>query len=343
MKFFKQQACAAFLQTIILIFLFATTAGNIGAAEMPGKLVIGYQAIPHAETVAKDLGWIEKALGIPVEWIKFDSGRHVNQALAAGNVDIGLVGTSPCAAGISQGILIEAIWIHHVIGDSEALVAKKRSGIRKVKDLVSKRVAAPFGSTTHYHLMVALKLANVKPDQLTIINLEPPQMPVAWQKGEIDAGFVWEPNQSKLREDGGEIILSSRQLAERGFPTADLCAVRKDFATKYPSVVIAYLKILDKAVKFGRSKPDEAAAAIARQLNVSPESAAHQMKGLIPLTGEEQISGKYMGDLQFHFGLYTTLKETADFLEQAGQIQSSAPWPVFMRAVNPVYVLKAIE
>ncbi len=342
MKFFKQKAGAVLLQTIVLIFFVAVTAGEIGAAELPAKLVIGYQAIPHAETVAKDLGWIEKALAIPVEWIKFDSGRHVNQALAAGNVDIGLVGSSPCAAGISRGIDIEVIWIHHVIGDSEALVTKKGSGIRAVKDLVGKRVAAPFGSTTHYHLMVALKLASVKPDQLTIINLEPRQMPVAWQRGEIDAGFVWEPNQSKLREDDGEIILSSRQLAERGFPTADLCAVRKDFATKYPSVVIAYLKTLDKAVKFGRSKPDEAAAAIARQFNISPASAARQMKGLIPLTGEEQISGKYMGDLQFHFGLYSTLKETADFLEKAGQIQSSAPWPVFMRAVNQGYIQRLI-
>lgn len=343
MRFLKQKVCTILLQTIILIFLVTTTAGEIGAAERPDKLVIGYQAIPHAETVAKDLGWIEEALKIPVEWKNFDSGRHVIQALAAGNVDIGLVGTSPCAAGISQGIEIEVTWIHHVIGDSEALVAKKGSGIRTVKDLVGKRVATPFGSTTHYHLMVALKLANVKPDQLQIINLEPRQMPVAWQRGEIDAGFVWEPNQSKLREDGGEMILSSRQLAERGFPTADLCAVRKDFATKYPSIVIEYLKTLDKAVKFGRSNPDEAAAAIARQFNFSPKSAAQQMKGLIPLTGEEQISGKYMGDLRFHFGLYTTLKETADFLEQAGQIQSSAPWPVFMRAVNPVYVLKALE
>jgi taurine transport system substrate-binding protein len=343
MKIIKKSATAAILQTIVLVFLVAASTCGTGAADLPDKMIIGYQAIPHAETVAKDLGWIDSTLGIPIKWVKFDSGRHVIQALASGSVDIGLVGTSPCAAGISKGIEIEAIWIHHVIGDSEALVVVKGSGIQTIKDLVGKRVAVPFGSTTHYHLMVALKLSNVKPDQLTIINLEPEQMPVAWQKGDIDAGFVWEPTQSKLLGEDGEIILSSRQLAERGFPTADLCAVRKEFAQKYPNVVITYLRVLDKAVKFVREKPDEAAAAIARQFNVSPELAARQMKGLIPLTGEEQVSGKYMGDLQFHFGIYTTLKETADFLEQAGQIESSAPWPVFMRAVNPGYVLKSLE
>ena len=67
------------------------------------------------------------------------------------------------------------------------------------------------------------------------------------------------------------------------------------------------------------------------------------MKGLIFLSGEEQISGKYMGDMQLHFGLYTLLKDTADFLKNAGQIQTSAPWPVFMRSVNPAYILKSME
>ena len=343
MKYSRHRVHIALLEVLTLFLFSAITAGDIWAEETPKELVIGYQAIPNPQTVVKELGWHEMELGIPVKWIKYDSGRHVNKALASGNVDIGLVGSSPCAAGISQGIDIEVIWIHDVIGDSESLAVKADSGIKEVKDLVGKRVAAPFGSTTHYHLMVALKLANVKPDQLTIINLEPTEMPAAWEQGEIDAGFVWEPTLSILLQDGGEVILSSRQLAERGFPTADLCVVRKDFATRYPAVVITYLKNLDRAVKFCRSTPEEAAAAVAVQLKISSGEAERQMKGLILLSGEEQISGKYMGDLQFHFGLYTTLKETADFLEQAGQIQSSAPWPVFMRSVNPAYILKSLE
>lgn len=343
MKKLRYKAYSALLSAITLLFFMTITVGETWAEEMPEKLVIGYQAIPNPEIVVKDLGWNEKTLGIPVKWVKYDSGRHVNQALEEGKVDIGLVGTGPCAAAISQGLSIEVVWIHDVIGDSEALAVKKDNNIKTVANLISKRVAAPFGSTAHYHLMVALKLANVPPEHLNIINLEPREMPAAWQQGDLDAAFVWQPTLSVLLEQGGEVILSSRQLAERGFPTADLCVARKEFATKYPSVVIQYLKNLDKAVKFCRSKPEEAAAAIARQFDVSPEEAAQQMKGLILLSGEEQTSGKYMGDMQFHFGLYTTLKETADFLAKAQQIETSPPWPVFMRAVNPVYIQKALE
>ena len=64
------------------------------------------------------------------------------------------------------------------------------------------------------------------------------------------------------------------------------------------------------------------------------------MGKLILLTGEEQLSGKYVGDMQLTFGLYTLLKETADFLMQAEAIESSPPWPVFMRAVSATYAQK---
>ncbi len=343
MEHFRQRSYLTLIGTIVLLILTTVASGVTWAEDMPKELVIGYQVVPNPETVVKELGWNEKELGIPVKWIQLDSGRHVTKALAEGSVDIGLVGTSPAAAAISQGIPIEIIWIHDVIGDSERLVVREDSGIDRMVDLVGKKVAAPFGSTTHYHLMVALKLANVKPDAVNIVNLEPGQMPAAWERGDIDAGFVWEPTLSKMLEKGGKVLLSSRELAERGFPTADLCVVRKDFATKYPSAVINYLKILDKAVRFIRSKPQEAAAAIARQFNITPEDAARQMKGLILLTGEEQISGKYVGNMQLHFGLYTLLKETADFLKNAKEIESSPPWPVFMRAVNSAYVLEALE
>ncbi|OEU69605.1 MAG: hypothetical protein BA864_10850 [Desulfuromonadales bacterium C00003093] len=342
MNDFRQRTYLVLIVTGTLILFTAIIAGGVWAEEMPAKLVIGYQAIPNPETVVKELGWNEKTLGIPIEWVKFDSGRHVIQAFESGSVDIGLVGTSPCAAAISRGLDIEVIWIHDVIGDGEALVVKKDSGVRKLSDLVGKKVAVPFGSTTHYHLMLALKLDKINAGDLKIINMEPREMPAAWKRGEIDAGFVWQPALARLLEQGGEVILSSRQLAERGFPTADLCVARKEFATKYPSVVIQYLKNLDKAVKFCRSKPEEAATAIARQLDVSPEEAARQMKGLILLTGEEQLSGKYVGDMNLSFGLYTLLKDTADFLARSGEIASSPSWPVFMRAVSASYVQKVI-
>lgn len=328
---------------LAVCFMLGGVSSSTAAEDPPEQLVVGYQAVPNAETVVKDLGWLEADLGIPVRWVRHDSGRHVTRALAAGEVDVGLVGTSPCAEAIARGVPIEVIWIHDVIGDAEALVVQQKSNIDDIQGLVGKRLSAPFGSTTHYHAMVALKLANVDAARLELVNLEPDQMPGAWEQGQIDAAFIWEPVLSVLKEAGAKVLMTSRQLAERGFPTADLCVVRTAFANRYPSTVIQYLRTLDRGVALCRSDPGAAAESVARQLNTTPEKALEQMRGLMLLTGEEQIAGKYMGDLQFHFGLYSLLKETADFLETAEEIEASPPWPVFMRAVNPAFIQRALD
>ena len=312
------------------------------AQDMPKELIIGYQAVPNPETIVKDLGWHEKEIGVPIKWVQFDSGKHVVNAFAGGRIDLGLVGTSPTAAGIANGVPMEVIYIHDIIGDAESLVVKKSSAIGQIKDLIGKAVAAPFGSTTHYHLMLALELNGVKPDELNIIDLEPGEMLEEWQKGKLDGAFVWEPTLSKLIQADGRIILSSRQLAEREFPTADLCVVRPEFATRYPALVVKYLKNLDRAVRLYRSEPEKAASAVARQLGITVDQASRQMKGLIFLTGEEQLSGKYVGNMDLTFGLYSLLKDTADFLEQVGEIKTSPPWPIFMRAVTASFVRETI-
>ncbi len=110
--------------------LGAAAVSDLRAQAKPEKVTIAFQVIPNEEIIAKGLGWHEKAMGVRIDWKQFDSGRDVNTAMAAGSVDLGLVGSSPAAAGIAAGIPYEVIWIYDVIGDNEALVAKKAKGIR---------------------------------------------------------------------------------------------------------------------------------------------------------------------------------------------------------------------
>ena len=129
----------------------------------------------------------------------------------------------------------EVIWIYDVIAENEALVVKKGKGIAKFADLAGKKVAAPFGSTTHYHLLVAFKVFGLDPKKATILDMQPPDMLAAWQRGDIDAGFVWEPTLIKMVEGGGEILVSSKQLADKGYITADVAVARKGFSGEAPA------------------------------------------------------------------------------------------------------------
>ncbi len=317
-------------------------SGKADQAGKPEEIVIGYQIIPNGEIIAKDLGWHEKEMGVPIKWVQINSASELNTAIAGGSVDFGLVGSSGVATGISTGISYEIIWIYDVIGDNEALVVKKASGINSVKDLAGRKVAVPFASTTHYHLLTALRLEGVDPESLEILDMQPPDILAAWQRGDIEATFVWEPTLAKLVELNGEVILTSREIAAQGYLTGDIGVVHKDFAEKYPEYVVKYLKSQVRAIDYYRAYPDKAAASIANQFKISEKEAARQMKSLVLLSGKEQLTEEYLGSSTQKGKLAEVFKETADFLVSQKTIRSAPELNAFREAINPSYLEKAL-
>lgn len=213
-------------------------------SNLPEVVRIGFQTIPNGEVIVKEQGWFDNALeelGVRVEWIDFASGSDVNAALASGDIDLGLVGSTLFAIGIERGIAYELIWIFDVIGSGEALIARSDRGIETVADLRGKIVATPFGSTTHYTVLEALKTAGLDPSDVTLIDLKPQDILAAWSRGDIDAAYVWEPTLSALESQNGRILISSADLVEYGVVTADLGVVRSEFLRQYPHIVEIYL------------------------------------------------------------------------------------------------------
>ena len=149
-------------------------------------------------------------------------------AIASGSLDIGYVGSSPLAAAASRELPIQTIFIVGLIGESEALVARNGAGIEKVADLAGKKVAVPFVSTTHYSLLAALKHEGVDPKSVEILNLRPPEIAAAWERGDIDAAYVWDPALGQIKTSG-KVVLDSSKVAEWGAPTFDAWIVRTDF------------------------------------------------------------------------------------------------------------------
>jgi taurine transport system substrate-binding protein len=316
---------------------------DLGAQAKPDRVVIGYQDVPNEEIIAKQLGWHEKEWGVKVEWKKFDSGRDVNTAMAAGGIDFGLVGSSPAANGLSSGVPYEVIWIYDIIADNEALVVKKDKGIKTFADLAGKKVAAPFGSTTHYHLQVAFKVFNLDPKKATILDMQPPDMLAAWQRGDIDAGFVWEPTLVKMLESGGEILVASKTLADKGYITADVAVVRAAFAKKHPDIVRKYVANLSKAVDYYRQNPAEAAKLQAKEFNLPEAEMLRQMKTMIMLNGKEQLGAKYLGTCAKRGAFAKALKDTADFLKAEKRIKDAPALAAFEKGMNPCYLEQAMK
>jgi taurine transport system substrate-binding protein len=316
---------------------------SAGGAAAPSELRIAYQLIPNGDLVVKDQGWLEAALpDTKITWVKFDSGADVNTAVIGGSVDIGTIGSSPVAAGLSEpmNIAYKVPWIQDVIGAAESLIVKNSAGVTDVAGLVGKKVGTPFGSTSHYSLLAALEIAGVDPTKVKIIDLQPPDILAAWQRGDIDAAYVWNPTLADLKKDG-TILVTSEELAKQGKLTADLSIVTNDFADKYPDAVQTWVDQQTKAVELYRSDPATAGAAVGRQLNITADEALAQMKDLIFLTASEQAGADYLGTPDAPGKLADNLESAAQFLKTQGSVQGVPALTVFQADLANQFVAAA--
>jgi taurine transport system substrate-binding protein len=321
------------------LLLLAACAGG-GGSGSGDQLRIAYQVIPNTAPIVKHEGWLEQSLDVQVNWQQFDSGSDVNQAVASGAVDVGLAGSTLVANGIASGLEYEVPWIYDVIGDNEALVAR---GVSSITELQGKKVATPLGSTTQYSLVAALEDAGVDPESVSILDMQPEDALAAWQRGSIDAAYVWHPTLQEMIDDGGEVLITSGDLAEQGVLTADLGIVSTDFAEASPDIVSEWLRAEDRAARLIKDDPQRAAEIVADEFGIQPQEAAAQMEDLIILTGQEQLSPRYLGSGEQPGALADTLKKTADFLAE-NELVSQAPDPdAFEDVVNPSYLQDALR
>ncbi|MEU6486844.1 glycine betaine ABC transporter substrate-binding protein [Streptomyces sp. NPDC046887] len=325
------------LAAALAALALAATACTGGSADGEGsgktRVRIAYQAIPNADLVVKNQRLLEKALpDAEITWTKFDSGADVNTAVIGGAVDLGLAGSSPVTKGLSAPLDIpyKVLWIHDVIGDNEALVARKE--ITSLAQLKGRKVAAPFGSTAHYSLLAALDKAGVDPTSLTLLDLQPPDALAAWQRGDIDAAYVWTPSLTELLKDGHPLV-TSRQVAADGKPTADLGVVTDAFATRHPEIVDAWVKAQDTAVRQAKSDPEKAAKSIGAELNLPPAEAERQLGQLVLLTAEEQAGPQYLGTPGKPGALAGNLRDAASFLKTQQAVDAVPELSAFQQAL----------
>jgi taurine transport system substrate-binding protein len=305
-----------------LLALASATAALIGIAAGPVAaedltVNIAYQPIVEPSRVPQADGTYEKAFGAKINWQKFDSGADVIAALASGSVDIGYVGSSPLAAGASRKLEFETVFVVGLISEAEALAVK---GISKPEDLVGKKIATPFVSTAHYSLLTALKHWNVDPKSVQILNLRPPEIAAAWERGDLDGAYVWDPVLSQIKKNA-TVLADSKNVADWGGPTFDAWIVSKKFAAEHPDLVTAFVRVTGEAYASYRAKPESWDAAspeaqkIAKLTGAKVEEVPALLKGYYFPTLQEQASADYLGGKTVE-----AVAKTSAFLLEQGKI-----------------------
>lgn len=318
-------------------------AGAAAAHAQTREVTIAYQQIAGPFITAIANGSVEKATGYKINWRQFDSGAKVATAMASGDVQIGVIGSSPLAAAVSRGIDVQLVWILDDINEAEAMVVRNGSGINKPADLKGKKLGVPFVSTTHFHTMFALEQWGIKPTELEILNMQPNQIAAAWERGDIDAAFVWDPALGRIKQSG-KVLVTSGELSKKGKATFDGIAANRTWAEANADFMAKFIKVVADADASYRANPaawgptSPQAKQIAGKIGGEPKDIADAMRLYGYPSAEQQASNAWLGQ---GGGGSRALKSTADFLVQQKSIDKAAP--DYNRFVTSRYVEAAMK
>ena len=317
-----------------------------GAAAQTKEVTIAHQDMMVPWRYAHATKELEKATGYKINYRKFGGGGDVIRAMASGQVHIGEAGSAPIAAALSQGLPVQLVWILDDIGAAEVLVARNGSGINSLADLKGKKIGVPFTSTTHFHTMVALESAKVDPASVKILNLRPPEVAAAWERGDIDATFIWEPVLSRIKSNGKALITSGEIAKQTGKATFDGVVANTDWAKSHGEFITKFIKVLAAAdadyrankAKWVAGSPQVKAVADISGAKEADVPAALALYGFP--TMQEQASKTWLGGGK-EGGAARSLAETSAFLKAQGTIQSVLP--DYSVGVNATYLEAAAK
>ena len=329
----------------------AGLAGGLAGAAALGRRAraassvvnVGFFTETKPTMIAKGEGWFEQGIGASINWTEYGSGAEINTAIVAGGCDIGLAtGSVATAAAIAQKLPLRLVGMVDNIGGAEEMTVRASEGIKTPADFKGKKVATPFGSTSHFRLLGFLQTNGLSQADVTVLDMKPAAIVAAWSRRDIDAAYVWAPAKSKLLADGGAVFPTADALDKAGYVIADLIVARRGFAKDEPEAVVGFLKEYGKALTLWRQKPDEAASIVAKQAGVAQAVAMTDMKeyDFVPL--QEQLSPEWLGTAGKPGKFCEVLKRTADFLVQQRSIRSAPGLGAFQNATDTEFLQQAL-
>ena len=312
-------------------------------AADPVTINVAYFVETKPTAIAKARNWFEQESGAKINWIEVGSGAQINAGVVGGSIDIGIgIGSSPSAAGISQGIPYKVIAMLDNIGPAEEMTVRASENIRTPADFKGKKIATPFGSTSHFRLIGFLKTNKLSLSDVTVLDLPPEQIVAAWKRGDIDGAYVWSPAKAELLADGGAVYETYEELDAKGYVIADLIIASNAFANVHPDAVTGILRAYGKGLSYWRGNPEDAAAIVGRAVGVSTEVAAANLKEYDFLPLKEQLTSEWLGSPGKPGAFAQELHHTAEFLVGQKSIRHALNLTAYQKGIDTSYLQRAV-
>lgn len=248
--------------------IYASAVGQSAAAD---PFRIGASPTGILVWMAEDLGYFEDN-SVDVEVRQASSGVEALTLVQSGEIDLG---ASSEFAFVSRAIHDPGLCIYATISASRTIRLVSRSDRvgDQATDLRGKRIGVTFGAATRFFLWQFLTLAGIDEADVTLVDLKPAEITGAMRDGSIDAGIVWEPHVTNIRNAVTVDLVEYPDQSEQHYYFA--LQGRCDLDERKPKELRQALRALVQAERASYEQASEAHRAFSRRFGVSEEEAAY--------------------------------------------------------------------
>jgi aliphatic sulfonates family ABC transporter substrate-binding protein len=271
-----------------------------------------------------DKGFYEK-VGIEVTQQVFMSGIPEAEALAAGELDIAFMGSTPGLIVGSTGLPIKFLTNVSTFVTSLGIYVQPDSGIKTIFDLKGKKMAYTKGSTGHYMVDLVLDKAGLQEKEIKLINMEMEDIAATFKSKQVDACCVWEPWNFVIEKHGGKALIDASMLNKPPgkiihASIGDAVLASGKILNEKPELVRKFFLATYEALAWSRKNIDESAQIASNWFAVGGAK--------IPVAQcKISVDSMYINpDLEMQVteilpNLYATLRQQSAFLMNVGKLK----------------------
>ncbi len=268
--------------SIIIVLAVAISAGTYfliplmedSSSILLVKATLGVEAslLPASVWIAEEKGFFRDA-GLDITIREFDSGRASFLAMLNGEgVDIATVAPTPI---MFESFKRQDFAVFATFASSREdikVIARKDKGIDTAADLTGKKVGTPAGTTGHFYLNAFLAFNGVSSSEVEMVDIRPPDLPMALKNNQVDAIIIWEPHAHDALNLLG--VNGLRLPSSEVYRTTFNFVAMKDFIGEHPEVNERFLRAIDRATIFIQNNNEESQAIVAARLDLDRQLLA---------------------------------------------------------------------
>ncbi|RDC71033.1 taurine ABC transporter substrate-binding protein [Rhodovulum sp. 12E13] len=275
----------------------ALAASTVQAQD--GITVAYFLEWPMPFQYAKAEGMYEEAMGIPINWVSFDTGTAMSAAMASGDVQMAVSqGVPPFVVATSAGQDLKILDVAVSYSDNDNCVVRTELEIDKTNagDLEGKRVGVPIGTAAHYGFLAQMNHFGVDISTMEIVDMAPPDGAAAFAQGSLDMVCGWGGALRRMKEHGN-VLLTGAEKEELGILVFDVTSAPADFVAENPDLVSQFLAVTAQANEMWNSgeHTDEMLPVIAQDAGMDLDATEATIETFVFPGVSEQLSEKWLG------------------------------------------------